>query len=98
MMIIIWVLIFVAFIASFFVQAKMSNLKPMWVGLVLPIHWIFITILFTLMSIVIDFQDGLGGPDIIIGGIAVFIIFNVPTVIYIIIYLICRLKASKDEY
>ena len=88
------IIIFVAILAAIvLLQVYLSKKKNKWFGLILPI----ICFLFALIIVPLNIIVPTSGVDMdyIVKHIIVFGIFNIPTIIFMIIYLVCRKGKNK---
>ena len=88
------IIIFVAILAVIvLLQVYLSKKENKWFGLILPI----ICFLFALIIVPLNMIAPTSGVDMdyIVKHIIVFGIFNIPTIIFMIIYLVCRKGKNK---
>lgn len=85
------------FIGFCCLEWKMARLEPRWVGLVLPLNWFLVITFVMLLSAVEDLQLGDLGNFSWLGIIVPFITFNIPTMIYLTVYISSRSKMKKKR-
>ena len=88
------IIIFVAILAAIvLLQVYLSKKKNKWFGLILPI----ISFLFDFLIVPLNMIAPTTGVDMeyIVKHSIAFGIFNIPTIIFMIIYLVCRKGKNK---
>jgi len=92
--IIIFVLIgLVIFTGLVFLQIFLSKMQSKWPGLILPGCSMF----FSLIGVLGFSLYAITGAGVIFGVIAIFVLFNIPTLILLMIYMIIR-NSKKDLF
>ncbi len=86
------------FIPLCFLQAHLSKKANKWLGLIIPFVKIFISLLF-IMFAYLSMASNLDDPRSLQHPIRTILfmggIFNIPTIVYLIIYFVCRSKIKQ---
>ena len=88
------IIILLAIIAAIIIlQIYLSKRENKWCGLVLPI----ISFLFALLIVPLNTMAPATGVDMdyIVNLVCAFAIYNIPTVVFMVIYIICRKRKNK---
>lgn len=82
----------VLFIAIICLQIFLSNRKNKWVGLILPFFCFLLTLLIVPLNIA---APATGINTNYINLVIAFVILNIPTIIFMTIYCVCRKHKAK---
>ena len=88
------ILILLAILAAIvFLQIYLSKRDNKWFGLILPI----ICLLFALLIVPLNTMAPATGIDVdfVINLVLAFAVYNIPTVVFMVIYIVCRKQKSK---
>ncbi len=98
--VILLVIVIGIFIGVCFFQAFLSKKENKWLGLILPIFKISITFLIIAIAF-FNMGANLDNPISISGthrtSILMGLVFNIPTIVYLIIYFVCRSKLKNKN-
>lgn len=88
------ILILLAILAAIvFLQIYLSKRDNKWFGLILPI----ICLLFALLIVPLNTMAPATGinMDFVINLVLAFAVYNIPTVVFMVIYIVCRKQKNK---
>ncbi len=91
------ILILLAILAAIvFLQIYLSKRENKWCGLILPI----ISFLFALLIVPLNTMAPATGIDVdfVINLVLAFAVYNIPTVVFMVIYIVCRKQKSKYHH
>ena len=79
--------------AIVFLQIYLSKRENKWFGLILPI----VCFLFALLIVLLNTMAPATGIDMdfVINLVLAFAVYNIPTVVFIVIYIVCRKQKNK---
>ena len=81
-------------IGTVILQVFLSRMENKWIGLILPALSFFIASIIGIGRIIYDFQTSF---SVILADILTFLLYNIPTAIFLLIYLTCREKFKKNK-
>lgn len=88
------IIILLAILAAiFFLQIYLSKRKNKWFGLILPI----ISFLLALVIVPLNTMAPATGIDMdfVVNLVLAFAVYNIPTVVFMVIYIVCRKRKKK---
>ncbi|GKU24934.1 hypothetical protein [Clostridium folliculivorans] len=88
-----FLIFFFMFCITLILQVFLSKRKNKWLGLILPIISFMISLLVPLNTI----TDGRTTTEVIAQFLVSLILANIPTIIFVLIYIICRDKYKKKK-
>ena len=88
------IIILLAILAAIIIlQIYLSKRENKWCGLILPI----ISFLFALLIVLLNTMAPATGIDMdfVINLVLAFAVYNIPTVVFMVIYIVCRKQKNK---
>lgn len=88
------IILIIIMVAIILLQIYLSKRENKWLGLILPI----ISFLFALLVVPLNMMVPATGIDVsyISTLIVAFILYNIPTIVFVIIYVVCRKRKGKQ--
>lgn len=90
------ILLIAVFVGLCFLESYLSKSKNKWLGRILPIFSFSLSVIITLIYL-LNFMAGTQVWQVILTLILVFVIYNIPTVIFVVIYKCQREKLAKNS-
>lgn len=80
-------------VGAIFLQIFLARRESAWPGLILPL----LCLLYTVLLILGISGEGMSGWDIFAAAAGTFLIGNIPTAVYLLIYFLCRRERGRKK-